>query len=164
LQTPALPDGVHRFAVRAIDAGGEADQTPALSTFTVAVAPVLSRVSVTHAKFRVGKARTAVIATATRSGYLLGYAPTNTTFDGTFRRIAIKVNRPNATVLYRHGYFGRDQLTAFDGRQAMTYHRIAAATNVNGGVRDIKVSFNATEVRDRGGQALTVDIKIDPLA
>src|SRR5262249_22351883 len=62
--TPALADGVHRFAVRAVDAAGLADQTPALSTFTVAVAPVLSRVSVTHAKFRIGKARTAVIATA----------------------------------------------------------------------------------------------------
>jgi hypothetical protein len=64
LRTPVLADGVHRFAVRAIDAGGEADQTPALSTFTVAVAPVLSRVSVSHAKFRIGKARTAIIATA----------------------------------------------------------------------------------------------------
>jgi len=102
------------------------------------------------------------IATATRSSYLIGYAPTNTNFDGTYRRISIKVNRPGATVLYRHGYFGRDQLTAFDGRQAMTYERIAAATNVNGGVQDIKVSFNTTELRDRSGQALAVDIKIDP--
>ena len=65
LTTPALANGVHRFAVRAIDAGGEADQTPALSTFTVAVGPVLSHVSVSHASFRVGKARTAVIAKTT---------------------------------------------------------------------------------------------------
>jgi len=102
------------------------------------------------------------IATATQSSYLLGYAPTNTTFDGGYRRIAIKVNRPNATVLYRHGYYGRDQMTAFDGRTAMTYERIAAATNIPGGVHDIKLSFNTTEIRDRGGQALAVDIKIDP--
>ncbi len=64
ITTPALADGVHRLAVRAVDLGGETDQTPALSTFTVAVAPVLSHVSVSHASFRIAKARTAVIATA----------------------------------------------------------------------------------------------------
>ena len=84
MQTPALADGVHRFAVRAIDAAGEADQTPALSTFTVAVAPVLSRVSVSHAKFRIGKARTAVIAKAKASGKPIG----GTTFRWTLSEAA----------------------------------------------------------------------------
>jgi WD40-like Beta Propeller Repeat len=64
VSTPTLRDGVHRFAVRAVDAGGEVDQTPALSTFTVAVAPVLSHVSVSHASFRLAVARTAVVAKA----------------------------------------------------------------------------------------------------
>src|SRR5262249_51901574 len=65
LTVGAVGDGVEWVAVGAIDAGGEADQTPALSTFTVAVGPVLSHVSVSHASFRVGKARTAVIAKTT---------------------------------------------------------------------------------------------------
>jgi VWFA-related protein len=40
------------------------------------------------------------------SGYYeAAYTPTNQTFDGRFRRIAIKVSRPGATVQARSGYF-----------------------------------------------------------
>ena len=39
----------------------------------------------------------------TRSGYLLGYYPSNTRWDGTFRRIVVKVTRPHTTVQFRHG-------------------------------------------------------------
>lgn len=176
MQLPRLEDDVSiaavandaRVVIDAIQTGG-LPQTAvgALPTFgqRFAIASLRQVAELTGGQSSVySYARDAVdtIAASTRSGYLLGYAPTNTNFDGRYRRIAIKVNRPNATVLYRHGYFGRDQMTAFDGRQAMTYERIAAATNIPGGVRDIKVSFNATEIRDRGGQALGLEIKIDP--
>ncbi len=40
-----------------------------------------------------------------RSYYLLTYAPTNQTFDGRFRTIQVKVNRPGARVRARAGYF-----------------------------------------------------------
>jgi VWFA-related protein len=36
--------------------------------------------------------------------YLLGYTPTNAAFDGRFRKIAVKVNRPGTTVAARKGY------------------------------------------------------------
>lgn len=40
-----------------------------------------------------------------RSYYLLTYAPSNQSFDGRFRTIAVKVNRPEAAVRARTGYF-----------------------------------------------------------
>ena len=40
-----------------------------------------------------------------RNYYMLGYTPVNTTFDGRFRNIQVKVKRPNVTVSARKGYF-----------------------------------------------------------
>ena len=40
-----------------------------------------------------------------RNYYLIGYTPTNSTYDGTFRKIEVKVNRPGLTVAARKGYF-----------------------------------------------------------
>ncbi|HEY7910997.1 MAG TPA: VWA domain-containing protein [Blastocatellia bacterium] len=41
-----------------------------------------------------------------RSQYLVAYAPANTTRDGRFRRIEVRVNgRPNARVIHRRGYY-----------------------------------------------------------
>lgn len=40
-----------------------------------------------------------------RNYYLVGYTPSNTAFDGRFRTIQIKVNRPGVTVAARKGYF-----------------------------------------------------------
>jgi VWFA-related protein len=39
--------------------------------------------------------------------YLLGYTPTNSKVDGTFRKISVKVRRRNVTVLARKGYRAR---------------------------------------------------------
>ena len=48
-----------------------------------------------------------------RSQYVLGYYPTNTKRDGTFRKIQVEVNEPDAKVLARKGYYApghsRDQ-------------------------------------------------------
>lgn len=40
-----------------------------------------------------------------RNYYLVGYTPTNDRFDGRFRTIEVKVNRPGVTVAARKGYF-----------------------------------------------------------
>jgi VWFA-related protein len=40
-----------------------------------------------------------------RNYYLLGYTPANDTYDGRFRTISVKVNRPGVTVAARKGYF-----------------------------------------------------------
>ena len=58
-----LADGAHRFHVRATDATGSVDPSPALLAFTVDTrAPRLLRVSVAPKTFRVGSAATAVAA------------------------------------------------------------------------------------------------------
>jgi len=40
-----------------------------------------------------------------RSQYVLGYYPTNTKRDGTFRKITVEVNEPDTKVLARRGYY-----------------------------------------------------------
>ena len=45
------------------------------------------------------------IETDMRNYYLLTYVPSNDNFDGRFREIDVKVNRPGVTVYSRRGYF-----------------------------------------------------------
>ena len=45
------------------------------------------------------------IANELRTQYLLGYTPTNTKLDGTFRKIEVKVRNGNAKVNARRGYY-----------------------------------------------------------
>jgi VWFA-related protein len=45
------------------------------------------------------------IADELRTQYLLGYTPTNTKLDGTFRKIAVKVRAEDAKVNARRGYY-----------------------------------------------------------
>ena len=40
-----------------------------------------------------------------RNYYLIGYTPASSVYDGTFRKIEVKVNRPGLTVAARKGYF-----------------------------------------------------------
>lgn len=40
-----------------------------------------------------------------RSQFVLGYYPTNTKRDGTFRKIQVEINRPDTKVLARRGYY-----------------------------------------------------------
>lgn len=46
------------------------------------------------------------VETDLRNYYLVGYTPTNDTYDGRFRTIDVKVKRPGVTVAARKGYFG----------------------------------------------------------
>ncbi|MGH9311835.1 MAG: VWA domain-containing protein [Vicinamibacterales bacterium] len=78
---------------------------------------------------------------ATRFQYLLGYAPSNTEWNGRYRRITVNVNRAGVTVLYRHGYYGREQLVPFDRKRFLTYSRIASAGNYTDGIGDIEVAL-----------------------
>jgi len=75
----------------------------------------------------------------TRSSYLLGYSPTNQSWDGKYRRVEVKVNRPGARVHYRHGYFGREARPPMDMAAVLSLTRISAATRSPKPLTDIEL-------------------------
>jgi hypothetical protein len=104
------------------------------------------------------------IDNATRSHYLLAYYPSNGNWDGRVRTITVKVNRPDATVLFRHGYSALPEIEAFDRRRVVADSRIEAAGHQSNEIHDIDVkaipSFT-TSATGRGGEVV-VPISIDP--
>jgi VWFA-related protein len=101
---------------------------------------------------------------ATRTGYVLGYTPRNTEFNGTYRKISVKVRAPGATVLYRHGYYARYELLPFDRRTFITQDRILAALTFSRELTDIKVKLDCSLKNSESGQGrdLLVNLRIDP--
>lgn len=79
----------------------------------------------------------------TRTGYVLGYVPENLVQDGAFRRIAVKVARKGARVIYRRGYYARAQLIPYDRRQFMTFSRILSAAAFAPKIDDIRLKVEA---------------------
>jgi VWFA-related protein len=100
----------------------------------------------------------------TRATYLLGYYPTNSNWDGKYRKVQIKTSRPGVTVFYRQGYFGRRELFAFNRRNFITDQRLQAAAGFRRTINDIKLKFDAKLQRAQSGQGyeLGVSINIDP--
>jgi VWFA-related protein len=103
------------------------------------------------------------VAQATSASYLLGYYPQQTTLDGQYRRIDVRVNRRGAQVLFRHGYFARPALAPIDARRQMTYTRIASAINQTRELRDLPITMiNHQSVRTNDGLEFSLQISVDP--
>lgn len=99
----------------------------------------------------------------TRAEYLLGYYPKNNNWDGQYRRITVKVNRPDVKVSFRHGYYARETLEPFDREAFLSYSRITAAAGYNQEVKDIR--FEVTATKDKStpdNPQARVDLIIDP--
>jgi hypothetical protein len=90
---------------------------------------------------------------ATRTGYLLAYYPTNARWDGKYRKIVVKVDRPGLTVLFRHGYYGREQLLPLDRRSFITFNRVMAAGAEGSELKALAVRVSASAGADQGAAA-----------
>lgn len=79
----------------------------------------------------------------TRTGYLIGYVPADPIQDGAYRRIDVTVARRDARVLYRRGYYAREQLIPYDRRQFMTFSRMLTAMAYPEDIDDIGLDLDA---------------------
>jgi len=112
----------------------------------------------------VGDALSSVLESS-RVEYLLGYYPENENWDGRFRGISVKVNRSGVKVLYRHGYYAREQLHPYDPAEFLAWTRINSA-GVQGTRKveyaDIPLDIHASRIKDDAGQIqFKVDLKVD---
>lgn len=99
---------------------------------------------------------------ATRTGYLLGYYPSNAKLDGRFRNVEVKVNRRDVKVLFRHGYYARDTLPLFSRRGFIARNRLIGAAVYEKEIGDIAVRFQASVVKTKDGSQLAGQMLIDP--
>jgi VWFA-related protein len=93
----------------------------------------------------------------TRFSYLVAYTPSNTTWNGRFRRIRVAVNRPDVKVSYRYGYYGRADLRPSDRKQFVTTSRLNAAVGFRRDIRDIAIKASAREAKT-GSSGTTIDV------
>jgi len=107
-------DLIHTGGVVAAPVAGPRGPIPAVptpsqvfnQTFSVRGMRAMAELSGGQAwAFKTGEHAMTRLDEATRFQYMLGYAPTNQTWDGAFRKIRVEVDRPDVRVLYRHGYY-----------------------------------------------------------
>ena len=98
----------------------------------------------------------------TRTGYSLGYYPSNSTLDGRHRKISVTLKRERgATLSFRRSYLAQTPETIYDHRQFIVQDRILAAGEADGEKGDIKLTLDASVVT--GAVAITVRIDTDAL-
>jgi hypothetical protein len=100
------------------------------------------------------------IVHATEFGYVLGYAPVDTAFDGRFRKIEIAVSRRDVTTAYRRGYFARREPESFDPRRQLATTRLITAAGYKEDIKDLAVKIAARDLPRTQGYAVTVDVTI----
>jgi hypothetical protein len=100
---------------------------------------------------------------STRHTYLLGYYPRDDRWDGKYRQIQVRVNRPGVKLAFRHGYYARDTLRPYNREEFLAYSRIAATGGYEADVEDIpfKVTTGMTEKTGSPPQ-IKVDLQINP--
>jgi VWFA-related protein len=107
------------------------------------------------------------IAREARSYYLIGYAPTNRSADGRFRRIGVKLAREDVVVRARRGYYAPGPALAGakpEGRDAAIQRALNAPFDLPGiPLRALAQSFGEAE-KDKTRALVTVEADIRGLA
>jgi hypothetical protein len=77
-------------------------------------------------------------------------------------QVVVRVNRPDLTLSYRHGYYARESVQPFDRKAFLSYSRISAAASYAQEVKDIgvKAAVKAVPAASGGGQEAQVDLVI----
>lgn len=86
-----------------------------------------------------------------QSHYELSYSPKDTSTDGSFRKVEIKVSRPGAVVFARNGYYA---LPFLNERQIYPFE-IATLKAINTKPAPAQFSFHSDALQFRPGQAKT---------
>jgi VWFA-related protein len=111
-----------------------------------------------------GAAAMSRIDDVTRAGYLLGYYPSNSNWNGAYRKVSVRVSRPGVNVYYRHGYYSRKEIENFARRDFISADRIRAAASFRREIKDIRLKVDASFARakDGPGYEMSVAVNIDP--
>jgi VWFA-related protein len=91
------------------------------------------------------------------SYYLLGYYPANKKWDGRFRQVRVKVNRPGLTVRSRQGYFATD---SSQGQKNSKQNDFKAAIGFNV-LPSTQVTFMARALPPQRNTDLVVEFAVD---
>ena len=103
-----------------------------------------------------------VVDQTSRASYLLGYYPKDENWNGKYRQISVKVNRPGLKVYFRRGYYARDRLQPYDKAEFMAFSRISAAGGWADNIDDVPFKVSTTNTRDDAGQPqLKIDLRIN---
>jgi hypothetical protein len=101
--------------------------------------------------------------TATRFQYLLGYYPEVESWNGRYRQIDVKVNRPGVRLSFRHGYFAKDPATPSGPEEERAANRVADASASALLLGDVAFDVTANSETDALGRLqLRVTLRIDP--
>jgi VWFA-related protein len=102
------------------------------------------------------------IAQATTFDYQLGYYPSNTTWDGSYREIKVTTNRKGVDVFFRHGYYADKHETPLTPRQMIALTRVTAAAGFGDDIRDIKIATKIEDYAEGKERGVALDLHMDP--
>jgi VWFA-related protein len=98
----------------------------------------------------------------TRMNYLLGYYPKDENWDGKYRRIEVKVNRPGLKLSFRHGYYARDSIPSLDAAELLSYRRITAAGARLAEINDLAFQARAAQLNLQTQPEIKIDLSVAP--
>jgi VWFA-related protein len=98
---------------------------------------------------------------ASRSSYLIGYAPVDPAMDGAYREVQVTVNRPGVVVKFRKGYFAQPQAEPVDLQDMVAESRVTGTLMSSFDANEIGLDVRAIGVTTDTGVEVRVDVSID---